>query len=336
VETHKWDNGNYYNTVIDFPDFVKKLFPPGRFVFTAKEEKSDWEKISFRLLISDRMFFQCWYGNNDTARSVGAEMNLHNGSPSFAYAHCPFWYAFLYGDKDAGSPSIANKLLMEEQLLENTYARWVSYGTIYGFSKDSFVCVSQDLDTFNIIDLSIHMQTIYYQMAVLCLAQRASVLRFSGEVADLADLGKQSVDDTSSRIQQLNLNYIEFINKIYYREISPEIQGIEIYNHFQKAMNIEQDVNDLKTEIGELYNFSMMKKQDEQTKSQAWLNTLAIVFLPASIVLSFFGIGYIKAESEFVWLGNPGTNIWSVIILVTVTFILTILLHKLKIFNRKK
>lgn len=322
IETHLHEGNNYYNTVIDFPDFTKKVFPTNKFVFTAKQEKESGEKISFRLLTSDRMFFQCWYGNNEIAKSVSREMNLYNGSPSFTYAHCPFWYAFLYGDKNAGSLSIANKYLMEEQLTSNTYTRWAAYGTLFGFSKDSFVCISSDLDTLkknHVPDLSIHMQTMYYQIAVLCLAQRASVLRFSGEVSALADLGKQWDDKISERIQGLNLNYLEFINKIYYREITPEIQGIEIYNHFQKAMKIERDVHDLQMEISELHNFAMMKKQDELAQSQAIqtneqtkmtrqqttmaeqqtsLSTIATIFLPAGFIL---GLLALISDKELKW-----------------------------------
>jgi hypothetical protein len=319
IETHTHEDGRYhFHTVIDFPATVKKLFPKDNFAFAAAEEAGG-NKISFRLLISDRMFFQCWYGNNTVANRLKKEINLNNGNKGFMYAESPFWYAFMYGDKKESSPGIGNKYLMQEHLLENTYTRWAGYGTVYGFTRDSFVCISSDLETLTakkVPDISLHMQTMYYQMAVLCLAQRASVLRFSGEVAALTDLGRSWTKEVNGRIQNLNLNYIEFINKIYYREISPEIQGIEIYNHFQKAMNIEADVNDLKTELGELHSFAMMKKQDEQTHKANALNRIAAIFLPATLFFSMLGGSFLPAEMKFGGSWNANALLWLTLLAV--------------------
>lgn len=324
IETHEHDGKKYhYNTVVQFPAIVTNLFPPSNFSFKASDEASG-NKISFRLLTSDRMFFQCWYGNNNISKAVRAEMALYNGGHSFAFAHCAFWYAFLYGDRAENHLSIANKYLMEEQLVKNTYTRWAAYGTLYGFSKDSFVCISEDKHTFTAIDLSLHMQTMYYEMAVLCLAQRASVLRFSGEVAELTDLGKQWDNNISKRIQGLNLNYIEFINKIYYREITPEIQGIEIYQHFQKAMNIDRDVHDLQAELSELHNFAMMKRQDDQADKSTKLNIIATIFLPASLVASILGIGFIGDNTKIQLDGSIIPAVRTSLYLIVASIVLSI------------
>ncbi|MFN8243886.1 MAG: 3'-5' exoribonuclease [Ferruginibacter sp.] len=321
IDTHRYENDVYqYHTIIDFPVIVKKLFNPSKFAFSAQEE-GNREVISFRLLTSDRMFFQCWYGNDHMAETLRKEVISHSGEKTYLFSQCKFWYAFLYGDRAEKSLGIGNPYFMEQQLLANTYTRWAEYGTLYGFTNDSFVCISQSLQTlFNAgaPDLSEHMQSIYYTMAVLNLVQRSSALRFSGEVAMLADLGKSESTDISKRIQDLNLNYIEFINKVYYREISPEIQGIEIYNFFQKAMNIEADVNDLKMEIGELHNLAMILQQtrsaDEQAllaetqadiaKEQAILNKIALLLLPATFVFSIMGSGFL-AKENFIFSLRP-------------------------------
>jgi hypothetical protein len=330
IETHKSANKKYnYNAVIDFPKTVRHLFAANHFAFSAgEEEKSECAIISFRLLTSDRMFFQCWYGNNTIASNLSKALIHYDRSEGYMFAQCKFWYAFMYGDRATGNLGVGNRYFMEKQLLDNTYTRWAEYGTLYGFTNDSFVCISQDLKTLKdncVPDLAVHMQTIYYTMAVLNLVQRASALRFSGEVATLADLGKADGDDIFKRIQHLNLNYIEFINKVYYREISPEIQGIEIYNHLQKAMNIVADVNDLKDEVNELHNFSMMKKQDEQSRKSNKLNLIATIFLPASFVASILGIGFIDSNSKFIWFASPTPIVGKILILLGIVIILSVL-----------
>ncbi|MBL7729483.1 MAG: hypothetical protein JNM68_17435 [Dinghuibacter sp.] len=337
-EVHEYINGAYrYNKIIDIPEFVKKLFPQPGFVFAAGDETGG-ERIRFRLLMSDRMFFQCWYGNNRLAGSFSETTTLRNGATGYRFAQSPFWYAFMYGDKSTRNLGIGNNILMEEHLLRNTYTRWAGYGTVYGFTRDSFVCVSSDLETLTwnkVPDLSLHMQTMYYTMAVLSLAQRASVLRFSGEVAALTDLGRKWTKEINERIQNLNLNYTEFINKIYYREITPEIQGIEIYNHFQQAMNIEPDVNDLGKEIAELYNFAMLKKQDDQTRESVWLTKIATWFLPPTLLFSILGSNFLPEGAKF--RGCPDPNTWAWIgFVAALSLVIILCIQMFKNYSNKK
>lgn len=311
IETHIGENGKYkYNAVIDFPKIVKELFDAKRFVFTAdEEERAECEVISFRLINSDRMFFQSWYGNNTLAQLMSRKVDLVDGKKGYQFAQSAFWYAFMYGDRSEDNLGIGNPILMEEHLLKNTYSRWAQFGTLFGFTNDSFVCISQDINTLfknDVPNLAQHMQSIYYTMAVLNLVQRASALRFSGEVATLADLGKTDQKLIARRIQDLNLNYIEFINKVYYREISPEIQGIEIYEHLQRAMNIENDVNDLKMEINELHQYVNMVQDKERNENGAILNKIAFVFLPMSLVFGIMGSNFFSDNLS--WVPFSGWN----------------------------
>lgn len=327
-ETHLNDSaGEYqYNTVIDFPNHIKALFT-NDFVFNANDEKGG-DKIRFNLLTDDRMFFQCWYGDNNITQSLKQESELISGKKGFAYANSDFWHAFMFGDKSAGNLGIANSFLKEETLLKNTYDRWVGYGTLYGFTRDSFVAISEALKDLP-IDLKEHFKTIYYQMAVLCLAQRAITLRFSAEVSSLADLGKTDGKKASLLINQLYLNYIEFINKIYFREVTPQIQGIDIYSQFQEAMNIEKDIIDLDREIQELHNYATLIEQKEATDEAVKLNRLATVFLPAT-----FTVGLLALLSDKVLdYTKPFDWFFALFILAYLIIALTVLRYS-KIINR--
>jgi len=142
-------------------------------------------------------------------------------------------------------------------------------------------------------------------MAVLCLAQRASVLRFGAEVSSLADLGKKRTPEQDKKltrnIQKLYLNYIEFINKIYFREITPQIQGIEIYSQFQKIMNIHNDVKDLDNEIGELHEYVNLIQNERRNEEAATLNKLATFFLPFTLVFSVLGANIFSGNDNHIW-----------------------------------
>lgn len=331
-DTHGYENdGRYtYKTIIEIPQIVQKLFNQN-FVYNAEQETKG-DIIRFNILTDDRMFFQSWYGNNILADILKKKIKLQNGEESYEYCKNNFWYAFVFGDKSAYSLGIANKIMQERNLLDCTYDRWADYGTLFGFTRDSFVAVSSDVQTLltNFApDVRTHFKTMYYQMAVLCLAQRASVLRFSAEISSLSDLGKSKPKEITKRVQQLYLNYIEFINKIYFREITPQIQGIEVYNKFQKLMNIPNDVKDLDNEISELHQYVSLIQDSERNKVADKLNNMAAAFLPLSLIFGILGANFLS-EGEMKLVHSPFMNamLW-IVIAVFVAYLIFKLLKKL-------
>ena len=220
-----------------------------------------------------------------------------------------WWYSYIFGDKQG--PSIANKEMQNEQLKAHSYARWIGSKTIYGISRDSLVCLT-DTGDFAKGLIRVHMQTIYYNMMVLCLAQRASILKFTAEVANLADLAKIAEEKNLIRnIKEVYKNYIEFINKLYFREVSSQIQGIELYTQTQKLMNIEKEISDLDNEIGELHQYVSLMQDSERNEEAAKLNWLAIFFLPFTVVFGILGANFLE-QGNFPGLRSYAPWTWIV------------------------
>ena len=222
----------------------------------------------------------------------GEKMKIKNQT-LYGYEDHLYWYAFMNGDAKSESITCQHDVMLEEEIANSTYNRWANYGTLFGFTRDSFVAISDDLNTLlknNAPNLAIHFTSIYYQMAMLSLAQRASILRFSSEVANLGDIGKDDGDKAVKLIEKLYLNYIEFVNKLYFREITPAIQGIEIYDQFQTVMRIEHDANALKEEMKELYDLAMLKKQDILTE-------IATFYLPFALVFGILGANFFNDKN---------------------------------------
>lgn len=259
------------------------------FVFRGQDERKN--TIRIRQVTDDRMFFLCYFNNADLVNSMAKKNNKKddtekqssNSEISYAFELDPFWYSFVYGDKD--SPTIKEDRFQREQILKCSYTRWLDYnskdpnynGTLYGITKDSFVC----LGAWDVLEG--HMQTMYYQMAVLCLVQRASVLRFSYEITQITHFIFNKKVDLSKQIKEIYENYIIFLNRIYFREVTSQIQGIELYSMFQAAMNLEKEVKDLDNEIQELFEYQNMQEQRR-------LNRIATLFLPITLITSFFGM----------------------------------------------
>ncbi|WP_373727615.1 hypothetical protein [Bacteroides heparinolyticus] len=223
--------------------------------------------------MDDRMYFLCYIESNDLAQQL-------KGSSEAAYAYetgekTDFWYRYLFGD--GLFKGISNGHLQVEEIKRCSYARWIGAGTLIGITRDSSVYVS------NWSLIGVHFRTMYYQMAILCLIQRASVLRFSGEISYLTSQIRMGKKRAGRHIKELYENYIRFLNEVYFREVTSQIQGMEMYEMFHKNMNIERDTKALETEMTELFGYLDI---DEQSK----LNRIANVYLPLGLWTSVLGI----------------------------------------------
>lgn len=294
------------------PDHIKKIFgykgqqkESKKQSFVFKEAHEQKGNIRISKVTDDRMFFLCWYGHDKQSQILTKHFETSD-----------WWYCFIFGDKDW--KNIANSKLQEKSIQDSTYPRWSDYGTLFGMTRDSFVsltCSREELIK-NAPDLSVHMQTMYYQMAVLSLAQRASVLRFSYEVNLITDtLGKG--ENASRRIQDLYKNYIQFINKINFREITSQLQGIEMYEQFHKVMNIDKEIKALDEEISELHSYVSMVESSSLSKIALW-------FLPLGAIggllgMNVFGEGNFDLPLKFDDINFKGLSWLFGIILLSVS-----------------
>ena len=249
-----------------------------------------------RPIIDDRMFVLSWYGNNELADELTDKRYLDDER----------WYRYLF--VDGRSFSIANPSMQEEIVKRSTYDRWVNNQTLYGVSRYSFVALT-DRGWFSTNILRRHMESVYYQMTVLLLAQRASILRFSDEVTALSDLDGDAAQ-LSERTSVLYKNYIRFINKLYFREVSPQEQGIELYDMARRNMRIDEDVKDLDNEIAELHSYVSMLDEQRRNREMEKLSRLGYAFLPPTLMAGLLGMNVIPES----WMNYPAMILTFVLI----------------------
>jgi len=185
---------------------------------------------------------------------------------------------------------------MHQELIEKaTYKRWNKYGTFFGITRYSFVCLSQGNGfTRDVLPLP-HIKTMYFQMVSLLLVQRASLLRFSDEITAISDIrdGKPSTKEISI----LYKNYLRFVNKLYFKEITAQDQGIELYDKALEILNISRDVKDLQQEIMTLNGYAFLEQEREEKKEMQKLTEIATYFLPATLIVGIFGMNTFPDQS---------------------------------------
>lgn len=240
------------------------------------------DNLTLTPVIDDRMFVMSLYKNDDMSRlSLSAADSYCNPSSPFS----EFWYKYLF--VDTWSPTCQNDEMMRDLLRAHTYLRWQDWNSLYGVSRYSFVYLTNSGVPSYLVD---YFMTTYARMMEIALVQRASVLCFSNEVTTLTKRGDWTLEKLSEHVDSLNEEYIRFINRMYFKELTSQDQGVELYGMIRHNLDIDSYVEELKDEIEKLHDTISFKVERSRNEKAETLNFMAAVLLPVSIVTGFWSM----------------------------------------------
>jgi len=263
-------------------------------------------EANIRPAIDDRMVVISFYKNSNFSNDLKRD-----------YIKNDKWYEYVY--IDGAGKTVQNNDMQYELIKKATYSRWQGYGTLFGISKYSFVAMAEDSD-FIEKTVENHMKTMYFQMFSLLLMLRATILKFSAEVSDIAD----DIDkpETAEKVSKLYKRYIQFVNRFYFREITAKDQGLEIYEKAMSILNIQRDIKDLDAEIEELHKFVEIQTEKETADKMNTLTWIGGVLLPPSIVTGFLGMNTLSGLSKYAWFDKSDYGLWSIgTVLISATIV---------------
>jgi len=267
---------------------------------TPKKERKDQDYVLSDLCQRMRGGYEVsgFYRNDRQHRSLA----LNETHDSFGYADNEFWYQYVF--VDGYGPSCANSILRQEQIENHTYARWVSANTLYGISRYSFVCITEPQQMLNrpfpnagfVVD---HIQTIYFRMVSMVLAQRAMILRFSEKINQDKLIPDYYLEDFQhQKAFEAYAAYQKFINEFFYREVTAQEQGIELYDMLQKHLRVEYQAKELEKEYNAMYqliNMGSTKKTNERIRI---ITILGSCFVVPSFILSLLNNRFFNKLEE--------------------------------------
>lgn len=291
------------------------------------------ENLEVIPVIDDRMFVNCWYGKNEladkfslsekecedikreseTKQKARKSIDAKQQERLTDFLDEDFWYKYVF--VDAGFPTCQNKEMKDELLQDATYKRWQMYGSLYGVSRYSLVLLCNESSLAKDV-LQVHMRTIYSRMIELVLVQRASMLRFSEEVTVLSRLVQPDTRRSALKIASLYQEYIRFVNQVFFRSVTSQDQGIELYQVFVKQFELEKQIGDLDDEIGELHQYMSLLMEQVRSEQGAFLNKIAAILLPATILTGFFGMNSLGDNCSWVEQGMLITVISLIVVVV--------------------
>ena len=262
------------------PNFIDKLL-----------QQAFGENHGAEPILDDRMYLLCHL--MDARKSAQLSKETEQG---YAYESNQEWYRFVFVDGDEAM--CQSKRMLKDLIRKSTYDRWVGYGTLFGITRYSFVILSgEDWFARNVLDR--HLRTVYYQMMTLPLAYRAMMLQFSKKVADVLEKKDKKVQS-----DKLFMDFLKFKNRIYFHELTAQEQGIELFDMTKKQMRLTDRLTELDQDIAELHDFLTMQIEEKRSEQGHLLNTLAAIFLPASLLAGMFGMNFIDFDQHNFWASS--------------------------------
>lgn len=269
---------------------LSNIWQPAHFISNLIKDLSP--NLTVTPVIDDRMIVNCWYGNNKISEQI---KNIETSE----FDKSDFWYKYIFVDSGDAHNNVTcqNKEMKNELIKNSTYYRWQEQGTIYGVTRYSVTAVT-DESWFASNVLAMHMRTIYSRMLELVIIQRASILRFSDEVTKVSALKGRNSKEIAMYAGSLYKEYIRFVNQIFFRNITSQDQGIELYEMMMRQFNSEVQIKELDEEISELHQYIMLNIEQRRSENGDFLNLLAAIFLPATLLTGIFGMNPIFREES--------------------------------------
>jgi len=272
---------NFKTNPFQIPRHIGFLFNGIPITVDKADFHAESRKVYINPLLDDRMFVLCWYGNDKVSNDLIKNLNDD------------WWYKYMFNDQKWAT--CQNREMKDKLVKKHTYTRWSDYGTFYGVNRYSFVCLTGTLEHLrkpfvNAAFLVNHMQTMYYKLCELCLVQRACIIRFSDEVTGISAMKDNKKISLTERIGNLYKQYMRFVNRIYFREVTAQEQGIELYNMLQRHMQIERNVKDLDTEIKELHSYISLIQDQKQSRNIEILTIIGALFIIPTFIINFIGM----------------------------------------------
>ena len=210
-------------------------------------------------------------------------------------------YEYIYIDKEGGCT--APTFSFRKEILEaSLYHRWTESRTIYGASHTSFVGIVNEGDFAETI-VTRPFLTQYVEIAILVLAQRASILRFQKQITSDLD---------NKKIKDLQKKYINYRNQLHFFELTSQEQGIELYELIRKQLYIEKEMDELEKNLAILYEKSNIDSANKYSLFGRFIGVIAIL----SILLD--SIIFIFIDKKVDIYSPINTKIFLIALLITV------------------
>jgi hypothetical protein len=134
---------------------------------------------------------------------------------------------------------------------------------------------------------------MYYRMVVLTLLQHGSLVAFSDQI-------KRNANKEKEDMQNILDAYSTFVNQMYFRDVTAQDQGIELYNTLHKQLEIAEEVVALERELRSRHDLLVLKAAEAQQQEAERLNRilalLSTILIVPGLVVGYYGANLFDNE----------------------------------------
>ncbi len=234
-----------------FCDFIKKILAFGRddISFTSRLDEDDKKSYYIYPALDDRMFVTCYIKDSEALWQFsqrddnGKLLYLENERLSKSLHE-------LIAIDPPGNCCTQDPDMRRKYIEEHTYLRWIQWGTLITYTNQSLINLTTS-DCPEYMEDSFLSQ--YVQLCCLVLVQRTSIINFQRQTsamsARIRERGKRISLSTVSEITKLQERFVAFQNQLSFTEVTPQDQGIEIYDKLMEMSFVEKEIHALKEQL---------------------------------------------------------------------------------------
>jgi hypothetical protein len=247
-------------------------------------------------LIDDRMFVCCLVRDTEFLNLFSEwneeekEYNFIVDCSSTDFGVSSELYKYTYIEEE---PTCIGHDMRRELLKNSIYTRWLmpNEGTLYGITHHSFVCATTHSAPDHLVETFL---SLYIDLAIIALVQRATILSISAQASELAKSFKKNETRLDAKqlqeISELHEEYVRAENQILLVEVTPQEQGIELFQLLSKQLYIEQNKGELDKQLNNLYEVSNINNDRIDRESDNILNGILLVLAICAISISVWQV----------------------------------------------
>ncbi len=249
----------------------------------------DDDKLEQRLsfLPDDRMFACVAYGLS------GLEPKTEQGKAELTR----LFSLALYVDHKGGTFESAMEYAYDAEFTQalmqtHTLNRWQQLGTYSGYCSYANAYMGFGW-FFNAIIAPSHVPFIYIRMMLLGLFYQMTLRHYKRRVG--YETEALSLYSKADAFRDLRKKFILFNNNYWFREVTNQTQGIEVFNLQIKALELDKDYNLIKDEMERADEYAQSVKANR-------FNVIATVFVIITLFITFFTVSGAPSPSYFGWV----------------------------------
>ncbi|EDN71418.1 membrane protein [Beggiatoa sp. PS] len=277
---------------IVYPSFIEQVFEGKITLVTLKTAQ---EEIAFKheddispiVLFLLKRFFSNADENQLEKRLQHLPDDRMIASPAYGLAGQPLKQAdikrlfslALYVDRDSDTfdnldgyaydPEFVDKLLKRDSL-----GRWMGLGNYSGYCGYANAYMGFG-GFFNKVIAPSHVPYLYGRMLILTLFYQMALRHYNRRINHATK--QLSEDGKTIEFQRLRREFIRFTNSYWFREVSGQVQGIEIFDLQTKALGLEAEYSLIKDEMERADEYSNALRSEKLNTRILWLTGAGVV-----------------------------------------------------------